>query len=70
MHLAVGITLIPAAGGPDLSIGSNVVLSKVVGAKVMVALWGTPDEVRAAQYPDLAPGVARGRGRRRLPVRV
>ncbi len=62
MLLAVGITMILAAGELDLSIGANVVLSSVVGAKVLVALSGTPDEVRAAQYPDLALGVAAGIG--------
>lgn len=60
MLLAVGITYVLAAGELDLSIGSNVVLSSVVAAKVLVALSGTPDEVRAGEYPDLALGIAAG----------
>ncbi len=43
MLLAVGITFVLAAGELDLSIGSNVVLSSVVAAKVLVAVSGTYD---------------------------
>jgi len=60
MLLAVGITFVLAAGELDLSIGSNVVLSAVVAAKVLVAVSGTADEVRAGEYPDLALGIAAG----------
>lgn len=60
MLLAVGITFVLAAGELDLSIGSNVVLSSVVAAKVLVAVSGTYDEVRAGDYPDLALGVVAG----------
>jgi ribose transport system permease protein len=60
MLLAVGITLVLAAGELDLSIGSNVVLSSVFAAKVLVSLSGTNDQVRAGDYPDLALGVVVG----------
>jgi len=60
MLLAVGITFILAAGELDLSIGSNVVLSSVIAAKVLVAVSGTYDEVRAGEYPDLAIGIVAG----------
>ena len=60
MLLAVGITYVLASGELDLSIGANVVLSSVVAAKVLVALSGTPEQVRAGEYPDLALGIAGG----------
>jgi ribose transport system permease protein len=60
MLLAVGVTFVLAAGELDLSIGSNVVLSSVVAAKVLVAVSGTYDEVRAGEYPDLALGIVAG----------
>ena len=60
MLLAVGITLVLAAGELDLSIGSNVVLSSVFAAKVLVSLSGTNDQVRAGDYPDLALGIVGG----------
>jgi ribose transport system permease protein len=60
MLLAVGITFVLAAGELDLSIGSNVVLSTVVAAKVLVSLSGTEDQVRAGAYPYLAVGIVFG----------
>jgi len=60
MLLAVGITFVLAAGELDLSIGSNVVLSSVVAAEVLVGLSGTSDQVRVGEYPDLALGVVAG----------
>lgn len=60
MLLALGITYVLAAGELDLSIGSNVVLSSVVAAEVLVALSGTPEQVRAGEYPHLALGIAAG----------
>lgn len=60
MLLAVGITLVLAAGELDLSIGSNVVLSSVVTAKVLVALSGSPEEVRIGEYPNLPLGIIVG----------
>jgi len=60
MLLAVGITFVLAAGELDLSIGSNVVLSAVVAAKVLVAMSGTTDQVRMGDYPDLPLGIVAG----------
>jgi ribose transport system permease protein len=60
MLLAVGITFVLAAGELDLPIGSNVVLSAVVAAKVLVALSGTTDQVRMGDYPDLPLGIVAG----------
>jgi ribose transport system permease protein len=60
MLLAVGITFVLAAGELDLSIGSNVVLSAVVAAKVLVALSGTTEQVRMGDYPDLPLGIVAG----------
>jgi ribose transport system permease protein len=60
MLLAVGITLVLAAGELDLSIGANVVLSSVVAAQVLVAFSGTFEEVRAGEYPTLGLGLAAG----------
>jgi ribose transport system permease protein len=60
MLLAVGITFVLAAGELDLSIGSNVVLSSVVSAEVLVGLSGTTEQVRMGDYPNLPLGIAGG----------
>jgi ribose transport system permease protein len=60
MLLAVGITFVLAAGELDLSIGSNVVLSSVVAAQVLVGLSGTTEQVRMGEYPNLALGIVAG----------
>lgn len=44
--LATGMTLLIVAGQLDLSIGSQLVLSAVVGAQVMERLEGSPDATR------------------------
>ena len=54
MLLAVGVTFVLAAGELDLSIGANVVLSSVVAAKVLTGVAGTPAEISAGSYPNLA----------------
>lgn len=46
--LATGMTLLIVAGQLDLSIGSQLVLSAVVGARVMERLEGAPDATRIA----------------------
>ena len=43
--LAVGVTFVIITAGIDLSIGSVLILSSVVAAKVIVRFAGTPDEV-------------------------
>lgn len=52
--LALGMTFLLIAAQIDLSIGSLVVFSSVVGAKVMVSLAGTAAQVENLQYPHLA----------------
>ena len=46
MLLAVGMTFLIGAGHLDLSVGYNLILASVVGAKVMVALGGNAAEVQ------------------------
>jgi ribose transport system permease protein len=58
--LAAGEMFIIIAAGLDLSIGSLVVFSSVVGAKTLVALSGSPAQVEQFIYPHLALGLAVG----------
>lgn len=58
--LAVGISFLLGAGELDISIGANIILSSVVGAKTMVALSGTTDQVQIGEYPHLALGLTIG----------
>lgn len=50
--LAIGATFVIISDGIDLSVGSNLVLSAVVSAKVMAWLSGTPAQIRAGEYPN------------------
>ncbi|MCD2498141.1 ABC transporter permease [Microbacterium nymphoidis] len=50
--LAIGMTFLLGAGELDLSIGANVILSSVVGAKVITAVGGSPEQVLAGQYEN------------------
>lgn len=50
--LAVGLTFVITTAGIDLSVGSVLVLSSVVAAKVMVALAGTPQQVQNFEFPN------------------
>lgn len=54
MLLTVGMTYLLGAGQLDLSIGANLTLSSVLAAMTIVSLAGTPDEVAAGEYPNLA----------------
>jgi Ribose/xylose/arabinose/galactoside ABC-type transport systems, permease components len=58
--LSAGEMLIIVAAGLDLSIGSIVVFSSVVGAKTLVALSGSPAQVAQFTYPHLALGITAG----------
>ena len=58
--LSAGEMLIIVAAGLDLSIGSVVVFSSVVGAKTLVALSGSPAQVAQFTYPHLALGITAG----------
>jgi ribose transport system permease protein len=52
--LATGMTFLLIAAGIDLSIGSQVVFSSVVAAKVMVHLAGSEQQILNFVYPHLA----------------
>jgi ribose transport system permease protein len=52
--LAIGMAYLIIAGHFDLSVGSILIFSSVVAAKVMVALAGTTQEVQAGIYPNAA----------------
>ena len=60
MLLAVGMTFLIGAGHLDLSVGYNLILASVLGAKVMVTLGGTTEQVAAGEYPNLIPAVVLG----------
>ncbi|HEY8447366.1 MAG TPA: ABC transporter permease [Thermomicrobiales bacterium] len=58
--LAVGATFVIITAGIDLSVSSVLVFSAVVGAKVMVRLSGSPEEVRNYQFPNQDIGIPVG----------
>ncbi len=58
--LAVGATFVIITAGIDLSISSVLVFSAIVGAKVMVRLSGTPEQVRSYQFPNQDVGIPVG----------
>lgn len=58
--LAVGMTFVIITAGIDLSVGSVLVLSSVVGGQVMVALSGTDAQVQSYQFPNQAIGIPAG----------
>src|ERR687896_527395 len=58
--LAVGVTFVIITAGIDLSVGSILVLSSVIAAQTMVALSGTPEQVRNYQFPNQAVGIPVG----------
>lgn len=58
--LAVGMTFLVAAGELDLSIGANVILSSVVGAKVMTLVGGDPADILAGNYSNVGLAVLLG----------
>lgn len=60
MLIAVGMTFLIGAGHLDLSVGYNLILASVLGAKVMVALAGSTEQVAAGEYPNLVPAVIAG----------
>lgn len=60
MLIAVGMTFLIGAGHLDLSVGYNLILASVLGAKVMVALNGSPEQVASGDNPNLIPAIAAG----------
>lgn len=60
MLLALGMTFLLGAGQLDLSIGANLVLASVVGARVVTTVGGSPAQISLGEYPELAPALALG----------
>ena len=58
--LAVGVTFVIITAGIDLSVGSILVLSSVIAAQTMVALSGTPEQVRSYHFPNQEVGIPVG----------
>lgn len=62
MLVAVGMTFLIGAGHLDLSVGYNLILASVLGAKVMVAVAGSTEQVAVGEYPNLIPAIIAGAG--------
>ncbi len=60
MLIAVGMTFLIGAGHLDLSVGYNLILASVLGAKVMVGFAGSTTQVAAGEYPNLIPAIIAG----------
>ena len=58
--LTVGMTFVIITAGIDLSVGSILILSSVVAAKVMIALSGTPEDIASFQFPTQHVGIPVG----------
>lgn len=58
--LAIGMTYVIIARQIDLSVGSVLIFSSVVASITAVALSGSPQEVAAGNYPNLAVGLVAG----------
>lgn len=58
--LSVGMAMLLGAGELDISVGANIILSSVIGAKIMVALSGTGSQVMNGIYPHEALGISVG----------
>lgn len=55
--LAVGVTFVVTAGDFDLSVGTNLILSSTIAARVLKAVAGTPAQIANGEYPNLALGI-------------
>jgi ribose transport system permease protein len=58
--LATGMALLLSAGEFDISLGANLILSSVLGGKVLVSLSGTSTQLAAGEFPHLAVGIVGG----------
>ncbi len=58
--LTVGMTFVIITAGIDLSVGSVLILSSVVAAKVMIALSGTPEQIAQFEFPNQHIGIPVG----------
>jgi ribose transport system permease protein len=60
MLLAIGSTFVIITAGIDLSVSAMLVLSAIVGGKVMVQFSGSPEQVRKYEFPDQNTGIPLG----------
>jgi ribose transport system permease protein len=60
MLLAIGMTFVIITAGIDLSVSAVLVFSAVVGAKVMSRLSGSPEQVKAYDFPNQDYGIPIG----------
>jgi ribose transport system permease protein len=58
--LTVGMTFVIITAGIDLSVGSVLILSSVVAAKVTIALSGTPQDIARFEFPTQNIGIPVG----------
>ena len=58
--LSVGMTFVIITAGIDLSVGSVLILSSVVAAKVMIALSGTAQDIANFEFPTQHIGIPIG----------
>ena len=58
--LTVGMTFVIITSGIDLSVGSVLILSSVVAAKVMIAFSGTPEQIAVYEFPTQHIGIPVG----------
>jgi ribose transport system permease protein len=58
--LTVGVTFVIITAGIDLSVGAVLVFSAVIAAKTMIWLSGTPEQIRAYEFPNQAIGIPVG----------
>ena len=58
--LSVGMTFVIIAAGIDLSVGSVLILSSVVAAKVTIALSGSPQDIAKFEFPTQHVGIPIG----------
>ncbi len=58
--ITVGVTFVIITAGIDLSVGAVLVLSAVIAAKTMIWLSGTPEQVRAYEFPNQNVGIPVG----------
>jgi ribose transport system permease protein len=58
--LTVGMTFVIITAGIDLSVGSVLILSSVVAAKVTIALSGTPQDIARFEFPTQHIGIPVG----------
>ena len=60
MLLAIGSTFVIMTAGIDLSVSAMLVLSAICGAKTMVSLSGSSEEVRRYVFPEQNTGITIG----------